>query len=343
METEPLKGFGTSKASDIDRHGTRLTRSGLHRSILTDDGRLVAKITSEQHLSLLNLQTDGRLVEVANTPLPKLLQQIIGRLSTFKWAPIKNAISTPSDDTETEALMPYLLFSDGLRLIIVNPNKWATGLNESASTNGTNPTSVVADYQLGDQYGKLSYATFVLDSAHVLALFEMGASASILSLTKPYKDEIPNVKFNSDRGIGVSPDGRSVAMLLRTKGQDQVTVLCLKDENIQVEATFNTNTNDAQGVAWSPDGDPVLAVRDSAAYGVRVAFFSALGHPLKQLEVSDFGGPQGVSGVGVVKFEWATAEAGTMMALADGEKRVLVRRQHNRTMVRVRIRKIQYD
>ena len=217
--------------------------------------------------------------------------------------------------------------------MVINPNKLAMDSKEPTAKNAINPDHVVADYQLGDQFGKTSHATFVLGAEHVLVMFETGAHASIISLTRPYRDDIPNVKFNSERAVAISPNGRSLAMLLRTRGQDQVTILCLQEQDVQVQATFNAQTNDAQGLTWSPDKDPVIAVHDSAAYGSKVLFFSALGHPLKQLDISALDGSSNVAGLGVTNLTWVAADSGTMLAVADGEKRVLVRRQVNRVLV----------
>ena len=186
---------------------------------------------------------------------------------------------------------------------------------------------------LGDQFGKVSYANFFLGTSHVIVLFEMAANASILSLSKPQRDEIPSVKTNADHKIAVSQSGRSLAMLLRSKGQDQVIVLGLEDGDVHAQAAFNTHTSDAQSLWWSPDGDPVIAVQESAAHGVGLHFFSALGHPLKQLDISRLNDESTVSGVGVTNLRWAVVEGGTMLAVADSEKRVLLRRQHNKTMV----------
>lgn len=307
-------------------------RAGLHRPIVSQDGHYVASISPQYCLRLFRL-SEGGIREFGNSPLAKGLHQLIARLSVFRWAPATDSISHVSESGDAVMLMPLLLLSDGARLVVINPNKLATDSNEPTAKNGTSADHIVADYQLGDQFGKMSHATFVLGADHVLITFEMGAHASIISLTRPYRDDLPNVKFNSDRAVAISPDGRSLAMLLRTRGQDQVTVLGLQEQDVQMQATFNAQTTDAQGLTWSPDEDPVIAVHDSAAYGSKVLFFSALGHPLKQLEISALNDASNVAGLGVTNLRWVAADSGTMLAVADGEKRVLVRRQINRVMV----------
>ncbi len=330
------RDFGTCESSVRRLRRAQADESaGLHRPIVSGDGHYVASVTPENSLRLLRLSEDGGVQEFANAPLPKPLHQLTARLSVFLWGPTADDVPHVSENGDANVLIPLLLLSDGFRLVMVNPNKTTIDFKEATAKNGTSADHVVADYQLGDQFGKLSYATFVFDADRVLVLFEMGANGSIISLTRPHRDDLPNVKFNSDRAIAVSPDGRSLAMLLRTKGQDQVTVLGLKEQDVQVQATFNTHTNDAQGLIWSPDGDPVIAVHDSATYGLKMLFFSALGHPLKRFDIFAFDDSSNALGLGITNQRWVAAASGTVLAVADGDKRVLVRRQHNRMMVSV--------
>jgi hypothetical protein len=292
----------------------------------------VAVIIAGFNVRILRLLDDGTFVQVLLTPLPKTTHQVLSHLITFKFGSWKsNSSAATVNDASPE--LPLLLFSDGIRLIIVNTTELAPNMGWSTSVTPSPTTGVIADYHLGDQFGKLSYAAFVFNDKRILTLFELGASASMLSLSKPHRDDIPGPKFQSDRGLASSSDGRSIAVLLRSKGQDQIVVLGLKNDDIQVQATFNTRTNDAQELKWSPNQDPVLAVVESAAYGMKVLFFSALGHPLQHLEVSPFDNAGGVSGVGLSNWAWATVHNGSKLAIADGEKRVLVRHQQDKMMV----------
>ena len=225
------------------------------------------------------------------------------------------------------------MLSDGNRLIVINPNELLRSSSSSVGRNGTSPPCIVADYHLGDQFGHLSYADFILNSQRVLVHFETRVHASILSLTKAQRDDIPGVKFSSDLSFACSPGGCNVALLLRVKGQDQVIVLGLDGEDLQVRTTFNTHTNDAQSLTWSPDGEPVLAVTETAVFPPRIIFFTALGHEMKQLELSPSHVGPDPTGIGISNFKWLSSRDSTFMAVADGEKRVLLRRQHNRTMV----------
>jgi hypothetical protein len=270
---------------------------------------------------VLHVTEEGNLQEVVYFLFPKNLAQFAAHISWVKWAPNDNPDS-----------IPFLLLSDGSRLLVIDPAVLRESAPGTGVSSGTQPY-LVADYHLGDQFGKLTYADFLLSPIHVVVMFEMGSHASILTLDKPQRDDIPEIKFNNKRSLSLSPDGRSVAFLLRSKGQDQVMVMSRIEDVLQPQATFLAHTSDAQGVMWSPNGDPVIAVHDSAAYGSKMFFFSALGHPLKQLDLVTIDEGSDVMGLGISSLKWATLQSQTMLAVGDGEKRVLVRRQDNRLMV----------
>lgn len=220
------------------------------------------------------------------------------------------------------------MMSDGTRLVVVNPTTLL--VPDTSSTN--NVSCVVADYQLGDQFGKLTYADFALGKDHAIVLFEEGNSACILSLARAQRDDLVNVKFSSSRSIVRSPSGHSLLVIQRVKGHDQVALLGTNDGNVVVQSSFDVATSDAQGAMFAPNQDPVFAVWDSAAYGTAVYFYSAMGHPLKQLDISGFSSSSAIEGLGLSTLRWAKNGEDTVLAAADGNKQVLFRHQHNRTM-----------
>jgi hypothetical protein len=275
---------------------------------------------------VLHITDEGTLREIVYFLFPKNLAQFAAHISWVKWAP-----------TEHENSIPFLLLSDGSRLLVIDPSVLSNSASATVSSSGTQPY-LVADYQLGDQFGKLTYGDFLLDSRHIVVMFEIGSHASVLTLDQPQRDDIPDIKFNSKRTLSLSPDGRSVAFLLRSKGKDQVMVMSRTDDVLEPQATFSAYMSDAQGVTWSPNGDPVISVHDSAAYGSKIRFFSALGHPLKQLDLITSDESSDVVGLGISSLKWATLQSQTMLAVGDGDKRVLVRRQDNRLMVAITMR-----
>ncbi|RMZ86565.1 hypothetical protein DV736_g6208, partial [Chaetothyriales sp. CBS 134916] len=160
----------------------------------------------------------------------------------------------------------------------------------------------------------------------------MAVQASILSLTSPQREDIANIKFAGEQGVSVSPSGKTQALLLRAKGQDHIVVLTRVANEIEIQSTFATHTMDAQGIAWSPDGDPVLVVWDAAAHGTRISFFTALGHPLKQLDIEPSPTDHILADVGVSALQLVTHDEGVIIAFAHGEKELSLRYQHHRTM-----------
>jgi WD40 repeat protein len=190
----------------------------------------------------------------------------------------------------------------------------------------------VADYELGDHFGKLLFADFVLGQSKVLTLFEANGSAVFLSTTKSSRDEVPTVKYTSPRSIARSLDGRSLALMQRVKGSDQLVLFGAAQDVLSVQSCFVLPTYDAAGVMFSPSSEPVLLAWDSPSYGVKVYLFSLMGHRLTQLDVASFGRSSGLDGVGVSKLCWSMALDSTVLAVADGHKQILVRRKKKRSI-----------
>lgn len=257
--------------------------------------------------------------------LPKISTSFLAQLAFVKWA--------PTTDTDEESL-PWLLLSDGIRLVVVNPEAM---LEQARDLGNNKSTYVAADYQLGDQHGKLAYAEFVLGSSHVLALFEHSGTASILSTQRSQRDDIPSVKFNDVQGLATSDNCHSIALVLRSTGQDRLMILGASEGIIRPQSTFNLPTADVQGVLWSPNQDPVVAAWDSASHGMRLHFFSAMGHVLKQLDLASFGVSSGLEGLGATNVRWAKQADATVLAVADSNKQVLVRHQQSRSMTVIQL------
>ena len=293
---------------------------------MSRDGRILAAIGRDDYVRFF--ERDGSQLFLRQLLLlPQELQQIVSRLTVVGLSP--RCLKIPEDQTQSgKGPLPLLLLSHGARLIVLDPEVSLHGIKGSRDNKDAFQRYIVADYHLGDRFGKLTYADF-LDRHHILVCFELGAHTSILSLLKPNRDDVPDVKFNDSQGLALSPDKPYAALLLRVKGHDRVAVLTLKDDDVQIHTTFSTNTADVQGLMWAPNGDPVLAVWDSAAYGVKVNFFSALGHPLKQLDISGLPKSSVADGVGVTGLSWTSTGSSTILAVADGHKQIHIRSQDN--------------
>jgi hypothetical protein len=244
-------------------------------------------------------------------------------LTVLKWSPL------PDD----QSCLPWLLLSDGLRLLVLNVERF---LDLAQDHSSSSPAYIAADYDLGEHSGKLSFADFIFNFNHVLVIFESSGIASILSTTRAQRDDIQNVKFSGPRGLARSANHKSIAFLLRSKGQDQLLLLGLQEDDVRSQASFDLPTIDVQSAHFSPGLDPVMAVVDSPSYGVKVYFFSAMGHPLEALNISGrFGLSSELDGVGVSYLRWARSTDNTVLAVADGNKQILVREQsHQKLWVR---------
>jgi hypothetical protein len=181
---------------------------------------------------------------------------------------------------------------------------------------------------VGNIFGKIATVDFVLSHRFALVLFETNTQAVMLNMTKTEMNQIPNPKFSDRRGFAQCPSSKYFALLTRSGGQDQVMVFKPSEK----PSSFSPKTSDAQSLQWSPNSDPVLVIADSAAYGVKVVFFTALGHSLKQLDISSLNAIPS-EGIGVVMLRWYAVGSSTVLALADGSKAVLVRKQESQTMV----------
>lgn len=273
-----------------------------------------------QTLQIIHISGDDGNKLLYQGPVPKVPAAFLSHIVVLRWSPI-----TAKDGADN---IPWLLLSDGSRLVVLNPE----GLLSTDLGASDIRSPIAADYQLGDQLGKLAYADFVLGRDHVIVLFEVSGSAAMLSTSRAERDDLVNVKFPSSRAIVRSHNLRSVLVLQRTKGQDQATLLGVSEGCIAIQSSFILPTSDAQGAIFSPNQDPVLAVWDSAAHGMGVYFFSSMGHPLKQLSVTSLAPSSGLEGLGVSKLRWAANLEDTVLAIADGHKQVMIRRQNNRNM-----------
>lgn len=134
-----------------------------------------------------------------------------------------------------------------------------------------------------------------------LTVFNLSTSTSI---------EITSPKFyspgNSSRGFAYRPRTSSLALLTRIAGKDVLSIHAR--HTYEVLRSWNSDTVDAQGLSWSPDGKWLVMV-DSAGQGHRILFYTADGHLFKV-----WNGPTPVSdedrglamGAGVKMFEWAS-------------------------------------
>ena len=198
---------------------------------------------------------------------------------------------------------------------------------------GAENANILADFDIGNQYGQITHVDFVFTHRHALLLFEMNTHASIMSLTKPQRDDVLGPKYPDSRSFAQSPQSRYFALLTRSKGQDQVSVFAPSDRAFDKAVTFNPRTFDAQGLLWCPNGTPILIVWDSPAYGLKVSFFSALGHHLQQLDLTAPEMDPNLGPLGTHELHWIYRSGRTFLVIAAGKRAVMVYEQVSQATV----------
>lgn len=342
----------------------RLTHSVgvvLQKPVLSPDGKYLAAIAADERVHLISLAeaAHGRRF-ITTLKVPRSTRAFLKECYLLRWSPETMSLSADIDaeevlsntTSECEYGTTWILLSNGSRLIALSTALRSPSMMPGA-VDELHKSNILADYDLGGQYGKLSLVEFVFNHRHALVMFEVGTTAAVLSLVKPQRNEIAHVKFANAQSFAAAPGTKYFALLRRDRSQDRVTVFELEADNSITFKSFDVDTLDAQGLKWCPAGGPVLAVCDSPAYGARVCFYTAQGHALKQLDITSAVFTQGpvlpnghaqlppkTEGVGITSWKWSTADGETrskstrrtVQAAADGQKRVVVRYVDTRTM-----------
>lgn len=224
-----------------------------------------------------------------------------------------NGESKSAADPEGQLTRAWLLASDGQRLIVL-----CIDLNLRVSS-GT-ACMILADYDLGSHLGRFSFADFIFNHEHAFLLQNEGIQGSIISLTRPERQDIMNIKFSDGRGLSMSPHSRCFAILTRSEGQDLVAVFTTTEMGSTKCVTFSPLTYDAQGIKWCPESDPLLCIWDSATFGPNVSFFTANGHHLSHMDVNlEAPGlpsiPTDFEGLGVNTLDWLSCDGSTVVSV----------------------------
>lgn len=319
----------------------------LQRPVLSPDGRLLASISTDQKIHLVDLAAAANgHKSITAIKIPQSARPFLRECVILRWSPEITWVSGEEGETlstttsECELGRTWLLLSDGDRLIALSTElrspRALHGIEDETSTK----SNILTDYKLGKHFGKLSLAEFVFNHRHALVFFEPGTNAAILSMTKPQREDIPHVKFSDSRSLAIGPGGRYFALLRRDKGQDKVTVFELAQSNEITYKSFDANTADAQNMAWCPAGSPVIAVCDSATHGAKISFFTAQGHLLKQLDITSTAfGPsvEPVEGLGVTQWQWIRIQERddnrTIQIATTAQAHVLIRYYTTKSML----------
>ncbi|KAK5198003.1 hypothetical protein LTR99_009421 [Exophiala xenobiotica] len=327
----------------------------LQRPVLSPDGILLAAISTDQRIHLVDLAeaTNGRRA-ISAIKVPKGARPFLKECHILRWSPEILVLAQGEADeilsnttSECDLGLTWLLLSDGDRLIALSTDLKSPSMMPGASDGEENAKSnILADYELGAHFGRLSLAEFVFNHRHALVFFEFGTTAAILSLVKPQRDDIPHIKFPDSGSFANAPDARHFALLRRDKGRDRVTVFEMGQNNIITYNSFDSNTSDAQSLTWCPARDPIIAVCDSAAYGAKVSFFTAQGHALKQLDISSASFGKSIEpsnqplnidmeSLGITHWKWTRGskeDDKTLQIAVNGQRQVLIRSHTTKSM-----------
>lgn len=261
--------------------------------------------------------------------LPQKVKLSLSQIEHIRWSPER--IETPYDtaDGENRVLRNtiWLLLTGTSRMFVLElqiPDSLAAYPLE---------TRLVADIEFPSSHGKISAIDFVFNHNSILIMFDIMPNAALLSLTNAQRDDLPNRKFTSQQSYALSKDTRSVAILVRNMHTDYVAVF----QSGQLTKSFKLDTMDAQGIVWSPDGRPFLCTWDSAAYGPKAQFYTALGHRLKQFDLvsqsfSDINSSSDLSGSGVSVLNWSSqggSRNNNIFIVGYGFKHILMRLQNS--------------
>lgn len=313
----------------------------LQRPAVSPDGKILAIVAPDAKIHLLDLtDTVHGDIAVTRLRLPAQAKAFLQGCHIIRWSPEFMLDNDANSTTTSEADLgtTWLLLSNGRRVIAVSTEIRVPRMMPAIAIDGGSKSNVLADYDLGGQFGNLTFLEFVFDHRHALLMYEHGGSATLLSLTRPQREEISHIKHNGHAAFTQSPDADNFALLRRDKGQDKISVFELSSNSLPIEHTFEPRTSDAQGIVWCPAGQPILGVYDASSSGLSVTFYTAQGHSLKHLDISSTSmnllrQPSNFEGVGATCLKWTKAtEAQTVQAILDGQKQVFVRYLNNKSM-----------
>lgn len=181
----------------------------------------------------------------------KLDRDAEGPVLSFQWSPSSR----------------LLLIADADRVRVVS------ALDDSFNASIRNPVAAGT---------KPVYVGFGASDAEICVISSFGLKFAVFDLASSQATEIGSPKVFSPSSAFASfsfrPDTRHLALLTRTAGKDMVSIHGFPARELQ--RSWASETVDAQGLAWSPDGR-WLIVWDSPAHGHKVVFYTSDGHVFK--------------------------------------------------------------
>lgn len=305
--------------------------------IASPDGRYLAKVLSDGTCQIIDLLATAQRKHFSSilSP-PSSVKLVLSQVRFLRWSPEHIIVEDAEEEENLNGgcqpwkLISWLVLASTHRLLVLEVQipDMATGYPVE--------NQVLADIEFPKSNGKISASDFVFDHNSVLITFDIAPHATILSLAKAQRDELPNRKFPTEQSYAISKDARSVAFLVRDKYTDFIAVF----RHGKMVTSFKAETIDAHSIMWSPDGKPILCVRDSAAYGMKVHFYTAMGHALKQLDILpnsflDRSLSLDFPGMGISAIAWslqAGSRTSTVLTVGNGSKQIITRLHNSQSL-----------
>lgn len=323
----PRELYVSSGDTDANHQLTAL-EIAITRAILSPDGEYIAAVASQSQIQIIRCPA-GEIptrVYVASI-ISRQAQKVLAHATLLRWSPEVYSLSQDQED-EDEAdprghlLRIWLLVSDGQRLLCLGIDLDLHGSSDAICT-------ILADYDLGSHLASFAFADFVFSHEHAVLIQNMGIQASVISLKSLERHDITNIKYADARGFATRSGSSCFSVLTRSDGQDSVVVFTITEMGSLKCSSFSPMTYDAQGIKWCPNSDPILCVWDSAAFGLKVSFFTANGHHLRQMDLdshslvlssttSDF------EGLGINTVEWLSCYGKEIFAVFDTSSQLLL-------------------
>lgn len=157
--------------------------------------------------------------------------------------------------------------------------------------------------------------------AHLCVCSPHGTKLILVNLSTSKLVEVTNPKLclsqSAARGYSFRPRTHQLAMMTRVSGKDMISIHDIVHDPEKIYRSWHSDTTDAQGVRWSPDGQ-WLVVWESPAYGHKVVIYTSDGYLLK-IWTGPASLPSGGKhldlSVGVKELQFSPS--GSQLALAD--------------------------
>lgn len=133
--------------------------------------------------------------------------------------------------------------------------------------------------------GKPSFARFGYNDDEIIAFSTFGLKVLVFSLVTSKAVEIGSPKWynpaSASRGYSIRTQTGHLALLTRVGGRDLLSIH--SPGTRQLQRSWHPETNDAQAVTWTPDGQWLLTW-DTATHGRRLLLYTPDGQLFRTLD-----------------------------------------------------------